>query len=387
MNSNETQPLSSIANEHRKSINPKTLGSDEYLMHYSLPSWNSGEPEIVMPNEILSNKIELPETECILVSRINPSDHRTWKVPAKEGLIRVASTEWVVLTPKAASKIDFIFACVTDISFQYQLDSLSNGTSSSHQRVNRTDFMNIQIPKFDSKIENKIGVFMGAIYSLRAEKIQGASLLQETAEVLFNQWMNGHLPASVGKNEDIQWQSTSLLDLGQFVNGAASQNSETENLPVVKIREMASGLDDKTNWAHNSAPEKYHIVDGDILFSWAATLLVQHWHGQDALLNQHIFKVIPESVPEWFVFLTLRREIRIFRFLAQDGETTMGHITRKQLSEHLVRVPPKDIMEKMTPLIEPYYLQGKSNMAQSNSLLELQRTVLPKLISANISFV
>jgi type I restriction enzyme S subunit len=362
--------------------------SDDIVAHYSLPSWPDRKPDFVKPQEILSNKVILPN-ECILVSRLNPIDHKTWRVSNDGAIPCIGSTEWAVITPKEGVDIDFLYALVTDVSFQVQLECFATGTSASHQRVRHKDLMSINVNLFSKVNEQKIGRIINELRTINLELIGGSALILETSQVLFDYWIDGKLFSEYGKVDTEQWEKASILDIGEFINGVAAQKyppiDGEEALPVVKIREMQTGIDRGSNFASITTPEKYHIQDGDILFSWAATLLVKHWHGVNSILNQHIFKVIPGDFPAWFVFYTLRKEIGKFIHMAKDGETTMGHITRKQLQNHLITLPPKELIDSFTLIIEPLYLRSKSNISFSNSITELMNSMLPKLISGQIN--
>ena len=56
---------------------------------------------------------------------------------------------------------------------------------------------------------------------------------------------------------------------------------------------MHTGITTDTERVSSNIPEKNKIFDGDILFSWSATLEVMFWFGGNAGLNQHIFKIVP----------------------------------------------------------------------------------------------
>ncbi len=47
------------------------------------------------------------------------------------------------------------------------------------------------------------------------------------------------------------------------------------------------------NYSCDVYGDKYLIHKGDLLFAWAASLGTYIWNGNEAWLNQHIFKVIP----------------------------------------------------------------------------------------------
>src|SRR5699024_3520250 len=93
------------------------------------------------------------------------------------------------------------------------------------------------------------------------------------------------------------WEVKSLYEIADFINGLACQkyrprNENDDYLPVVKIREMSNGISKDTEKVRIDIPKKNKINDGDVLFSWSATLDIKLWTQGEAALNQHIFKVV-----------------------------------------------------------------------------------------------
>ena len=87
--------------------------------------------------------------------------------------------------------------------------------------------------------------------------------------------------------------------------------------------------------------EKIEINDGDILISWSASLGVYIWNRGKALLNQHIFKVIPKPfVDRYFLYYLLKSLKATFTAIASNKQTTgLGHITLKDLKKLNIALP------------------------------------------------
>jgi type I restriction enzyme S subunit len=84
------------------------------------------------------------------------------------------------------------------------------------------------------------------------------------------------------------WERFALSDLADFVNGFAFKPTHLGDtgLPIVKIPELKQGVTEKTPRNDGEmVPEKYHLMDGDLLFSWSGTLAVNVWASGPALLN------------------------------------------------------------------------------------------------------
>ena len=104
------------------------------------------------------------------------------------------------------------------------------------------------------------------------------------------------------------WSVGCLLDIADYRNGLAMQKYRPAigevGLPVLKIKELRQGNCDATSelCSPNINPD-YIIHDGDVIFSWAGSLIVDLWCGGTCGLNQHLFKVTSAKYDKWFYYL------------------------------------------------------------------------------------
>ncbi|MFO6407054.1 restriction endonuclease subunit S, partial [Pseudomonas aeruginosa] len=132
--------------------------------------------------------------------------------------------------------------------------------------------------------------------------------LEAMAETLFRQWfMEG------SSNE---WAERSLSNIASFLNGLACQKYPPENdlekLPVLKIRELSSGISETSDWATSQVKSDYIVEAGDVIFAWSASLMVKVWDGERCVLNQHLFKVTSDEFPKWFYLLWCKHHLAEF---------------------------------------------------------------------------
>lgn len=104
--------------------------------------------------------------------------------------------------------------------------------------------------------------------------------------------------------------------------------------------ELRQGFtDDNSDICSNMIDEKYVINDGDLIFSWSGSLMVDFWCGAQCGLNQHLFKVTSQNYNKWFYYLWTKHHLNKFIEIAKSKATTMGHIKRKDLTDSKVIVP------------------------------------------------
>jgi len=183
------------------------------------------------------------------------------------------------------------------------------------------------------------------------------------------------------------WDARPLDSVAEFLNGLAMQKYSPEGdeyLPVIKIAELRSGVTSSSGRGSVGIPPEYVVDDGDVLFSWSGSLEVVIWCGGKGALNQHLFKVTSREYPRWFYYFWIRQHLPMFRDIASDKATTMGHIRRHHLSEALVVAPPQPVLDAADSLLSPLLARFVANCQQSRTLAAIRDALLPKLMSGEV---
>ena len=186
------------------------------------------------------------------------------------------------------------------------------------------------------------------------------------------------------------WRNGSLPEIANFSNGIACQKfrptNESDRLPVIKIREMRDGITDESEWVRSDIPESVKVYNGDILFSWSASLEVMIWCGGKGGLNQHIFKVTPQTnYPKSFIYYQILDYIEVFKSIAEARKTTMGHITQDHLNQSAIAIPEDNyILQLFNDKILPIFQDIVSNNEEINSLTLQRDELLPLLMNGQV---
>lgn len=220
--------------------------------------------------------------------------------------------------------------------------------------------------------------------------------LEEMAQAIFKNWFVDFEPFKDGKFVDSElgmipegWKVGRLTEIASYMNGLAMQKFPPENnedsLPVLKIKELGQGFcgTDSDRCSCNIKDE-CKIHNGDVIFSWSGTLLVDVWCGGDCGLNQHLFKVTSKDYPKWFYYYWTKHHLQEFIHIAKDKAVTMGHIKRGHLEEALVAIPDNDSMERAHELFEPILSKMISLRLENSRLSLLRDTLLPRLMSGEL---
>lgn len=188
---------------------------------------------------------------------------------------------------------------------------------------------------------------------------------------------------------DDTWEDASLLGIANYKNGLAMQKFRPQlgdkGLPVLKIRELGRGeCGSDAERCSSDIEDSVRVRDGDLIFSWSGTLMLDFWAGGDAGLNQHLFKVTSDKYPSWFYYMWTKHHLRRFIAMAKDRATTMGHIKRSALANAAVKIPPSDVLRSQTKAMQPLVDEVVGLKIQSRKLANLRDALLPKLMSGEI---
>lgn len=120
-----------------------------------------------------------------------------------------------------------------------------------------------------------------------------------------------------------------LGDVASYVNGFAFKPSDwsDEGLPIIRIQDL-TGNSYQANRYNGEYHPKYEVNDGDVLISWSASLGVYVWHGEKAVLNQHIFKVVFDKAEVDKSFFVHQVQNILENAVSEAHGATMKHLTK-----------------------------------------------------------
>ena len=188
----------------------------------------------------------------------------------------------------------------------------------------------------------------------------------------------------------VGWSKSNLTSIANYMNGLAMQKyrpSDTEiGVPVLKIKELRQGFcDSDSELCSPSIKSDYIITDGDVIFSWSGSLLVDFWCGGKCGLNQHLFKVTSNTYDPWFYFAWTNYHLAEFAHIAASKATTMGHIKRNDLEKAIVIIPSQKDYARIGELLSPIYKSIVANRLENNKLTQLRDELLPQLMSGELN--
>jgi type I restriction enzyme S subunit len=136
-----------------------------------------------------------------------------------------------------------------------------------------------------------------------------------------------------------QWKIKRLTDLAEYLNGYAFKPDDwgKEGLPIIRIEQLKNP-ESISDYYSGRIGEKNIIHDGDLIFSWSASLFLRIWQNGKAALNQHLFKVVEKDGIDR-TFLKQFIEYYLPEITKASHGSTMQHITRKELDRFGAEFP------------------------------------------------
>ena len=170
-----------------------------------------------------------------------------------------------------------------------------------------------------------------------------------------------------------------LGDIADFVNGVAFKPDDWEESGKRILR--IQNLTDSTkpfNRTNRAVAKKYEVSPGDLLVSWSATLGVFVWEGPDtALVNQHIFRVVPDHGRIDPCYLRHMLSDALVQMEQHLHGATMKHVNRGEFLATTIPLPPLDEQKRIAGILDAAdALRAKRREALGQLDILLQSTFL-----------
>ena len=292
------------------------------------------------------------------------------------------STEYIVFRAKERIDSNYLYYLVcSPIVRDPAIKSMVG--SSGRQRVQTDLVANLQVSIPDYEEQVKIGKLLKALDDkIKLNNEINKNLEQQAQAIFANEFLSLEtLPEG--------WKQASLIDIADYLNGLAMQKyrptDDESGIPVLKIKELRQGCcNDNSELCSPNIKSNYIIHDGDVIFSWSGSLLVDLWCGGICGLNQHLFKVTSSKYDKWFYYAWTNHHLQKFAAIAADMATTMGHIKREELSKAEVLIPSQSDYDRIGGLLAPLYDLVIANRIENRKLASLRDELLPQLMSGQL---
>ena len=139
--------------------------------------------------------------------------------------------------------------------------------------------------------------------------------------------------------------SANFVQLGsvaEFINGAAFKPEDWNGsgAQIIRIQNLTDP-NKPYNRTNRTVDDKLRVRPGELLVSWSATLGVFEWMGpEDGVLNQHIFRVVPDKNKVAKNYLRHALEGALVEMQRHLHGATMQHVNRGEFLATKLFLPP-----------------------------------------------
>lgn len=292
----------------------------------------------------------------------------------------LVSTGFVVIdVDKKYLNPDFLYYLLSQNAIVESLSAIADQSTSTYPSIKASDIENLEIHIPNLATQNNIANILSVFDKKIDVNNQINKNLEKQAKAIFE-----HEFLSI-QNLPNGWKEGSLLNIADYLNGLAMQKyrpkSYEEGLRVLKIKELRQGfLDDNSEFCSPAIKPEYIIHDGDVIFSWSGSLLVDFWCGGICGLNQHLFKVTSTIYDKWYYYAWTKHYLKKFTSFAAAMATTMGHIKREELAKAKVLIPSRVDYDRIGKILSPLYKNIILKRIENRNLILLRDNLLNQMV-------
>lgn len=189
------------------------------------------------------------------------------------------------------------------------------------------------------------------------------------------------------------WEVKRLKDIVRSSNGGAFKDDLADfGIPIIKIQQLTLNCEavefcDPDSRKINS---NNTIKKGDLLFSWSTLIAPFLYQGEDALLNQHIFKLTLSNkiIKNWLFYKLIQSATKIKE--SAHG-STMQHILKSDFDNLEIEIPSITEQRNIATYLDIKTAQIEQIITtittQIQTLQELRKTLINDVVTGKIKVV
>ena len=278
----------------------------------------------------------------------------------------------------------FLFYTMLTKDFYAKADAAAIGAA--QRTVSLTALRNMEICIPDKIWQSKIVDTLAAYDDLIENNQKQIKLLEETAQRLYKEWFvdlrfPGHEKTEIIDGVPVGWKKEKLIDIADVQYGYAFDgslfNTQKEGMPIIRIRNIPSGITD--DCTTEEADAQYIIHNGDIVVGMDGEFHINSWCGDDSYLVQRTCCMKPRNneMKGWFL-TAIYEPIKYFEKTVVGA--TVAHLGKKHIDTIMLLTGTSELYVPFQRMFEKRQLL----LNQNRLLCEARDRILPKLMSGEI---
>lgn len=304
-----------------------------------------------------------------------------------------------MIRPKSAGLSRWISFALRSPQAQHQLGVTANTTVQT--TINLKDLRELKIPFPEEKERRAITQILGSL----DDKIELNRRMNETLEAmvrsLFKSWF---VDFDTVPTEDIQeselglipkgWRVAPLSSILEIIGGGTPKTSVAKywngDIPWFSVVDTPAVSDlfvittEKSISQSGLEESSVRLISkGTTIISARGTVGNLALAARDMTFNQSCYGLKgKQGIGDYFVFLTAQRMVDQLRSMAHGS--VFSTITRQTFDAIRIAIPPLALFKKFEKDVSVWFDKILNNVQQTQELIQLRDTLLPKLISGEV---
>lgn len=169
--------------------------------HFSLPACDEGKLPVIEPGKNISSSKYKINSDCILISKLNPSTKRIWD-PLCNSENAICSTEFIAFKPRNKAIKPFCYEIINSDKFSEFLLANVTGSTGSRQRVQPKNTLNFKFAVGETKIIEDFCSVIKPIHQKIKVNIQESKVLRDSREALLPKLVSGEIRVPLELSEN-----------------------------------------------------------------------------------------------------------------------------------------------------------------------------------------
>ena len=218
--------------------------------------------------------------------------------------------------------------------------------------------------------------------------------LEQQAQALFKSWFVDFEPFRDQPFVESElgmipqgWSVGNIYEYIDVIYGAPYKstlfNDNKDGLPLIRIRDL------KTNapqfYTPEVLPNTEYINAGDIVAGMDAEFIPYVWLGEKGVLNQRCckFKGKNEAISNYYILFLIKPELEYVQ--SYKTGTTVSHLGKSDIDRFRFVTPPLEVIKSFSNIVDCMLKEVVNRSKESRRLAELRDTLLPRLMSGELS--
>ena len=334
----EYKRLSEIAEYSKERIEAKDVNEATYVGVDNLLSDKQGRTNSVyVPVEGRLTKYQVGD---ILIGNIRPYLKKIWLSDCTGG---TNGDVLVIHIFKNTIKPKYLYYILSsDTFFQYDMQ---NAKGAKMPRGNKEAIMRYSIPVPPLEVQSEIIKILDNFTELTAELTAELSARKQQYTYYRDYLLT--MDSSVPE--------CSMGEVLTFLNGRAYKQEElldAGKYPVLRVGNFYTN----SSWYYSDLElddDKY-CDNGDLLYSWAATLGPKIWDGGKCIFHYHIWKILFDTnvIDKMYLFYYLQFDLS--EISKSTTKSTMVHVSMSSMKERIIKLPPLQEQKRIANLLSNF---------------------------------